>query len=111
MSLVPHNEALPQHPGASSFAFTGAPGASPPDPLSFVALASIIARRWRLLLGVIAACVAASLAAALVIPPRYSAVAQLMIDPRPHAPAAATDSRNMAAPDGTLVDTEVQLVG
>lgn len=111
MSLVEHNEALPQSATApSNFGFSGAASAAPADPLSFVALAGIMARRWRLFLGVTASCIAASVAAAFLIPPRYAAVAQLMIDPRPHLPAAATESRNIAQPDATLVDTEVQLV-
>jgi capsular exopolysaccharide synthesis family protein len=111
MSLVEHNEALPQSAAAvSNLAFARTPEASAADPLSFVALASIMARRWRLFLAVMTVCVAASAAAAFLIPPRYGAVAQLMIDPRPHVPAAATGGRNLGQPDATLVDTEVQLI-
>jgi capsular exopolysaccharide synthesis family protein len=115
MSLIPHDATLPKTSASvAAFAagptFTSVSSASAVDPLSFSGLWAIMARRWRLFLGVTLICMAVSVVAAFLIPPQFSAVAQLLIDPRPHAPAAATADRITAAPDATLVDTEVQLV-
>jgi capsular exopolysaccharide synthesis family protein len=86
------------------------PASGAADPLSFVAVSAVIGRRWRSILLAIVLAAAASIAAAFLIPPQYTAEAQLMIDPRPHAAAAARDSRNTGLPDAVLVDTEVKLV-
>ena len=105
MSLVVHHEAPPRLPSPA-----GVPPFGAADPMSFVAVAAVVGRRWRSILLAIVLAAAASVAAGFLIPPQYFAEAQLMIDPRPHAAAAARDNRTSGAPDAVLVDTEVKLV-
>jgi capsular exopolysaccharide synthesis family protein len=105
MSLTVYDEASPRLPSTSF-----APAFAAADPLSFVTLFAVVRRRWRSIILAITLAVAASAAFAWLVPPRYTSEAQLMIDPRPHAGAAARDSRASGQPDAVLVDTEVKLV-
>lgn len=80
------------------------------DPLSFSALFAVLRRRYRLFAAIALSTVAASLLAAFLLPARYAAEADLLIDPRPHASPVRTDARSFPAPDATLVDTEARVM-
>jgi capsular exopolysaccharide synthesis family protein len=101
-----HNDMLVAagaHPPAAS-------GAHVEDRLSFSALFAVLRRRFRLFCAILLSTVAASMVAAFVLPVRYAAEADVLIDPRPHASPVRNEAKNLPAPDATLVETEARLM-
>lgn len=78
--------------------------------LDLRALLEVLMRRFKLFLMLTALVTVATIGAALIVPPRYTATASLKIDPSQKGSLDIESAAAGRAPDSALVDTEVAVI-